>query len=91
LRWQIGESLLLQAGQYPARLPIADLSAWREASKAFEPVQAGEPVKAGHVMSWIPPVPEPPEEEAKDAKGAGAKRQQQGGDATKTPAINRVK
>ncbi|MBS3976632.1 MAG: type IV secretory system conjugative DNA transfer family protein [Syntrophomonadaceae bacterium] len=93
LRWEIGQSLLLQAGQYPARLPIADLSRWEAANRAFEPKPAGEPKKAGNVLSWIPPVPDPPPTEA---KGAGAKQQQQpqqqGGDATKpVPAMNRVK
>lgn len=65
LRWQIGESLLLQAGQFPARLPISDLSAWREASKAFQPAEAPAPVRAGEIETWTPERPE---------KGGGTKK-----------------
>jgi len=54
LRWPLGEALILQAGQYPARLPLADLSAWRAASAAFVPA---EPTKAAPVVApptWCP-------------------------------------
>ncbi len=54
LRWPLGEALLLQAGQYPARLPLADLSAWRTAAAAFRPAApvAAPPVTAP--LSWCP-------------------------------------
>lgn len=28
LRWPMGQALVMQAGQYPARLPLADITAW---------------------------------------------------------------
>ena len=59
LRWPLGEALILQAGQYPARLPLADLSAWRAASAAFQPSPpaAVQPVNAP--PTWCPGADEP--------------------------------
>lgn len=44
LRWKMGESLLLQAGQYPARMLLQDLSKWKSASQAFQPIEMPEPI-----------------------------------------------
>lgn len=57
LRWPQGESLVLQAGEYPVRLPIVDLSAWPAASRALrsEPSEPPPPLQA--VPSWVPRVP----------------------------------
>lgn len=57
LRWQSGQALLLQAGQFPARLPIADLADWHEASKAFQPAEAAAPIRAGEIETWVPELP----------------------------------
>jgi len=54
LRWPSGEALVLQAGQYPARLPLMDLSAWRAASTAFRPAALTGAPKAGDVFTWLP-------------------------------------
>ncbi len=54
LRWPLGESLLLQAGQYPARLPLKDLSAWREASRAFTPGPVPQAARVEKVVTWAP-------------------------------------
>ena len=54
LRWEIGESLLLQAGQYPARIPLQDLSKWESANQVFNPIEMPEAkiIERGDV--WIP-------------------------------------
>lgn len=54
LRWPRGESLLLQAGEFPARLPLADLSSWPQASRAFTPAPLAPPVPAPGVTTWLP-------------------------------------
>lgn len=68
LRWPLGESLILQAGQYPARLPLADLSAWRDASRAFVPHPLGAAAPLTPVETWCPP---PPPVEGDDVEYAG--------------------
>lgn len=60
LRWELGNSLLLQAGQYPARLPLADLSAWKAAYAAFQPRPPAAETAATAVPLWLPTSPEPP-------------------------------
>ena len=54
LRWPVGEALVIQGGQFPVRLPLADLSAWRAASAAFQPAapSAVQPVTAP--PTWCP-------------------------------------
>lgn len=76
LRWPAGQALLLQAGQHAARLPLADLSAWKEASKAFRPAEVPDrPPRVGEVPTWVPELPEPEQEkQEKDAKGGEKKR-----------------
>lgn len=56
LRWPTGQALLLQTGQYPARLPLPDLSNWREANAAFAtaPAPEGQAPRAGPVPTWVP-------------------------------------
>ncbi len=56
LRWPLGESLILQAGQYPARLPLADLSKWRAANAAFGPAEMPAARSVGTVAGWCPRV-----------------------------------
>lgn len=86
LRWPAGQSLLLQAGEFPARLALSDLSAWRAASRAFQPRPAREPGKVERVATWVPDdgreealawaeaLPEPPEEAEgeKDTEGGNS-------------------
>ena len=54
LRWPTGHSLLIQAGEFPADLPLPDLSAWRSASAAFQPAPPPEPRVAEPVPTWVP-------------------------------------
>ncbi len=54
LRWPLGEALILQAGQYPARLPLADLSAWRAASAAFQPAAPTAVRPVAPPPTWCP-------------------------------------
>lgn len=54
LRWEIGESLLLQAGQYPARIPLQDLSKWDTANKAFIPIEMPEAKTIERGDLWVP-------------------------------------
>lgn len=56
LRWPSGQSLILQAGQFPARLPLVDMSAWPAASEAFQVKKEDcqETPKAGFVPTWVP-------------------------------------
>ncbi len=63
LRWPLGQALVLQAGQLPAKLPLPDLSAW---SRVWPEIQERtaqpevQPVKA-------PPTWRPPQVDASDA------------------------
>lgn len=54
LRWPTGRSLLIQAGEYPAQLPLQDLSAWRTAAQAFRlaPPTTAKPIT--EVPTWTP-------------------------------------
>ena len=54
LRWPLGEALILQAGQCPARLPLADLSAWRAAAAAFRPAAPGTVAPVTAPPTWCP-------------------------------------
>lgn len=54
LRWPHGRALVLQARQFPADLPLQDLSAWRSASAAFQPAPPPEPRVAEPVPTWVP-------------------------------------
>jgi type IV secretion system protein VirD4 len=54
LRWPLGEALILQAGQYPARLPLADLSAWRAAAAAFRPADPAAVPPVTAPLTWCP-------------------------------------
>lgn len=56
LRWPAGQALLLQAGQFPARFPLMDLSAWPAASSAFKVIQETphKIARAGTVTTWVP-------------------------------------
>ncbi len=54
LRWPLGHSLLLQAGQYPARLPLCDLSGWRAAHEAMPLAPPTEAAPCGAVEEWVP-------------------------------------
>jgi len=57
LRWPAKQSLLLQAGQFPARLPLQDLTQWRACAGAFQSKrEAQETSRAGEVRTWIPEV-----------------------------------
>lgn len=55
LRWEMGESLLLQAGQYPARLALQDMSLWPAwknevaASKEYQDAPSSE-----RTLTWVP-------------------------------------
>ncbi|MCL6453723.1 MAG: type IV secretory system conjugative DNA transfer family protein [Alicyclobacillus sp.] len=62
LRWPQGQSLLLQSGEYAAQLPLADLSEWPLASKAFDARQAfsgQRGVSTAHVETWVPDTTQP--------------------------------
>ena len=54
LRWPTGHSLLIQSGEYPADLPLQDLSAWRSASVAFQPAPPPQPRPTEPVPTWVP-------------------------------------
>jgi len=56
LRWPSGQALLLQAGQFPARLPLVDLSGYPAASRVFKavPEPAVAVPRAGTVPTWVP-------------------------------------
>jgi type IV secretion system protein VirD4 len=56
LRWPPGQALLLQAGYFPARLPLVDLSIWRAASAAFQVTEDPwtDVPRAGAVSTWVP-------------------------------------
>lgn len=63
-RWQQGNSLLLQAGQYPARLPLQDISAWKAAYGAFFPgIDMPEAKPISESGMWLPEVEVKPEKE----------------------------
>lgn len=76
LRWPSGQALLLQAGQFPARLPLTDLSAWRQAHEAFRVSQdiTSDVPRVGAVSTWIPGgvsanVTSPLRERSREAEG----------------------
>lgn len=77
LRWPGGQSLVLQAGQFPARLPLGDLSAWKAANAAFQPVPLAPSARASEVPTWVPaistesPVEEGVEDEPAREAGEG--------------------
>ena len=54
-RWELGNSLLLQAGQFPARLPLQDMSQWKRLNSVFVPanISAEAPIKPP-VVTWVP-------------------------------------
>ena len=54
LRWPTGHCLLIQSGEFPADLPLQDLSQWRSASAAFQPAPPPEPRVAEPVPTWVP-------------------------------------
>lgn len=55
LRWPVGTSLLMQAGEFSARLPLADLSVWKKAAQAFRPDQGGgKEAKMEPPSLWLP-------------------------------------
>lgn len=57
LRWPMGQTLLLQAGEYPARLPLQDLSMWQATADYFSPKQPEEisnEFTSGPVHTWVP-------------------------------------
>lgn len=54
LRWPYGRALVLQARQYPADLPLQDLSGWKSASTAFQPAPPPTPRPAEPVPTWVP-------------------------------------
>jgi len=63
-RWQQGNSLLLQAGQYPAQLPLQDISAWGAAYNAFFPgIDMPEAKPIDKDSLWLPETDGEPEKE----------------------------
>lgn len=56
LRWPVGAALVLQSGQYPARLPLADLSAWTAAHRALVPEPSAAAVPVAPPPTWCPEV-----------------------------------
>ncbi|WP_213974698.1 VirD4-like conjugal transfer protein, CD1115 family [Tepidanaerobacter acetatoxydans] len=62
-RWQMGNSLLIQAGQYPAQLSLEDISAWKAAYKAFFPgIDMPEAKPIGEGSLWLPQTEKPEKE-----------------------------
>lgn len=57
LRWPLDQALVLQIRQFPARLPLPDLSSW-PADKELQPMSAEEKPKGGVVFPsvWVPEV-----------------------------------
>lgn len=56
LRWQMGQSLLLQPGQFPARLPLQDLSEWKEATVNFKLSEFSKVFNVEKIKTWVPEV-----------------------------------
>jgi len=59
LRWKTGHTLLLQAGQYPAKLPVQDMSVLPGIKETFLPGLFPEneiPQEGMDVKTWIPSV-----------------------------------
>jgi type IV secretion system protein VirD4 len=59
LRWKTGYTLLLQAGQFPAKLPIRDMSELPGIKEAFLPGPVEEreiPQEEMQVKTWVPMV-----------------------------------
>ncbi|HHW02058.1 MAG TPA: type IV secretory system conjugative DNA transfer family protein [Thermoanaerobacterales bacterium] len=68
-RWQQGNLLLLQTGQYPARLPLQDISAWKAAYGAFFPgIDMPEAKPIAESGMWLPEVEAKPEKEVMQHK-----------------------
>ncbi len=63
-RWPRGKSLILQARQLPAKLPLPDLSVW---SDAWPDIQERKPEPEPNTIA-APPTWEPPEEEESGAE-----------------------
>ncbi len=59
LRWPVGAALVLQSGQYPARLALADLSAWTAAHRALVPEPRAAAVPVMPPPTWCPDVAAP--------------------------------
>ncbi len=62
LRWPRGYSLLLESGQFPARLPLCDLSRWHLASARLRPGPSPAPVPVGPAPTWAPEPPPSPDD-----------------------------
>jgi type IV secretion system protein VirD4 len=56
MRLAPGAALVLQARQHAARLPLADLSRWQEASRALVPGGLPEARQVEPVAGWLPDV-----------------------------------
>jgi len=54
LRWPGGNALIIQSGEYPAQLPLQDLSDWRKAAAAFVPAAPTTAPPLGSVCTWSP-------------------------------------
>ncbi|KUO52341.1 MAG: hypothetical protein APF76_04715 [Desulfitibacter sp. BRH_c19] len=55
LRWEIGNCLLLQAGQFPAKIPIQDMSSWPGLSEVFRPATKKAKNRTyKNVTTWVP-------------------------------------
>lgn len=55
LRWEIGNSLLLQAGQYPAKIPLQDMSKWPGLKDVFIPNERRSENRVfKNVVTWVP-------------------------------------
>jgi type IV secretion system protein VirD4 len=70
LRWPTGRSLLIQSGEFPADLPLQDLSQWRAASAAFQPVPPPQARPAEPVPTWLPGSTEGPGTRARAPAGS---------------------
>lgn len=55
LRWNLGESLLLQAGQFPARMTLQDMSQWSTLATKFQLKHEGSDAPlCTPVPTWMP-------------------------------------
>lgn len=75
LRWQQGQSLLLQSGEFAARLPLADLSVSARAAKTFSSANTADvskAIRAATVQTWVPHIEI--KEPAEDVKKTNAQR-----------------
>ncbi len=71
LRWPLGAALVLQAGHYPARLPLCDLSKWAAASAAFQPTDLPDARPAPATGAWCPDLEAEAGDAATEEAGAG--------------------